>query len=151
MAADKRPADGGGVPWERAAGVEVIDGVLKTFCRDGELVYAAVVDRLGVVGCSVCTVGARPHNEDHIGVLVGNVFATARLLGEEVGERDPQGLNLQGTRWSYSLDSIAGQYLLLGIYPSKALPAIVRACAQKSIPALREALEIEKNPVDAPD
>ena len=68
------------------------------------------------------------------------MFGTATALGGEVGERQPQGLNLQGARWSYSLDPLPEQHLLFGIYPSKALPAIVRACAQKTCSALEGTL-----------
>jgi len=138
--AEEPPALQAPLPWERGAGAEAIELELKAFCRAGELVYAAVVDRHGAVGYSVCTVGARPHNEGRIGALVGKVFATAELLGGEVGEREPQGLNLLGARWSYSLDPLSERHLLFGIYSSKAMPAIVRACAKKALPALVEAL-----------
>ena len=129
------------LPWE-LHGLEAheVESELKAFCRTGELVYAAIVDLTGAVKYSVCTVGSRPHNEAQIGELVGKVFGVAAALGGEVGERQPQGLNLQGARWSYSLDPLPAEHLLFGIYPSQALPAIVRACAHKTCAALEGAL-----------
>ncbi len=130
------------LPWEAGgAEADTVESELKAFCRAGELVYAAVVDIAGAVKFSVCTVGSRPHNEAQIGELVGHVFGTATALGGEVGERQPQGINLQGSRWSYSLDPLSEHHLLFGIFSSKALPAIVRAAAGKSLPALIDALD----------
>ena len=102
-----------------------------------------MVDRQGTVDYSVCTVGSCPQNQKRIGDLVGKVFAMAELLGDAVGEREPKGLNLTGARWSYSLDPLSEHHLLFGIFSSKAMPAIVRACAQKALPALVEALADE--------
>jgi hypothetical protein len=127
--------------WGRCAEAEIVEARLKSFCRESELVYAAVVDEEGAVEFSVCTVGSRPHNEAQIGNLVRKAFLIAAALGDEVGEREPQGLQLQGARWSYSLDPICdGARVLFGIFSSKALPAIVRAGAQKTRAALDEAL-----------
>jgi hypothetical protein len=134
------------LPWERGVEAETIEAELRTFCRAGELVYAAVIDPQGVVEFSVCTVGSRPHNEAEIGGLVSSVFAVARSLGCEVGERAPQGLNLQGSRWSYSLDPLSDGRLLFGIFSSKALPGIVRACAQKTRATLEIALGDDHSP-----
>ena len=65
---------------------------------------------------------------------------TAEALYGQVGERQPQAVHLQGSRWSYSLDSLPEQHLLFGIYPSQTLPAIVRVCAQKTCAALESML-----------
>jgi len=137
-------------PWERPPRSEEVETELKKFCRRGELVYAAVVDYTGTVEQAVCTVGSRPHNEAQIGELVGKVFATAQSLGSEVGERNPQGLSLQGARWSYSLDILGDEQLLFGIFSSKALPAIVRAAAMKVTPALEQALQEAKASLQEP-
>ena len=139
------PGDVAPLPWEGEAESAEVESELKSFCRAGELVYAAVVDRPGTIACGVCTVGARPHNEAQIGELVAKLFSVATLLGDEVGEKAPEGLNLQGSRWSYSLDPITETWLLFGIYSSQSLPAIVRACAHKAIPALEAALAGERS------
>lgn len=136
-AADQDPP----LPWEKGTQDAAIEAELKAFCRAGELVYAAVVDLHGAIDFSVCTVGPRPHNETQIGDLVRSVFTVAEALGEEVGEPEPQGLNLQGSRWSYSLNPLDEGRMLFGIFSSKALPSIVRACAQKTRLALVSAVE----------
>ena len=81
-------------------------------------------------------VGSRPHNEPRIGELVSQAFATVRALGGEIGEAAPIGLTVQGSRWGYSLDLLEDGRILCGIFPSQALPAIVRACAQRTRTAL---------------
>ena len=134
------------LPWEARVGeADTIGARLREFCREAELVYSAIVEQSGEVCLSVCTVGSLPHNEQQIGELVSRLSATSTELGEQVGEHRPQGLNLQGSRWSYSLDPISDERFLFAIYPAKALPAIVRAGARKVIAELETALDPEKN------
>ena len=129
------------LPWEQGDGRSAVETELSAFCEAGELVYAAVVGIRGGIEAAVCTVGARPHNEGQIGALVARFSETAATLGAEVGEKEPLGLNLQGSRWSYSLEPLSGERVLFGIHSSQALPAIVRACARKSRVALEAAPE----------
>ncbi|MGI9242873.1 MAG: hypothetical protein ACR2RV_18895 [Verrucomicrobiales bacterium] len=127
---EEQHADGGSI------GGDPIETELAAYCRSGGLVYAALVDASGRIGASVCTVGARPPNESQIGGLASQAFLCANALGREIGEPVPFGMNVLGGRWGYSLDLLCDGRLLLGIFPSQALPAIVRASAQKTKSAL---------------
>ena len=119
-----------------SVGRDAIGTELAGFCRSGGLVYAALVDSSGQIGASICTVGDRPPNESQIGDLTSRAFLCAKALGREIGEPTPFGMNVQGDRWGYTLELLGNGQLLLGIFPSEALPAIVRASAQKAKSAL---------------
>lgn len=115
---------------------ELVESELASYCRSAELAYAALVDCRGEVEYSICTVGACPHHESQIGALVSQAFSSAQALGGAVGEPAAQSLHLQGGHWNYAIERLAGGRLLFGIYSRLGLPAIVRACSQKSRAAL---------------